>query len=128
MLCLISNAFPLQKMTSSYSKYINTPAPHAICVPHPRQTIPLHLNLTPREYRSYTAGFSPASSHGRAPDPPRGENPSSCSRCSGCHGRCPARWSHRTILPHSAVLFEAPSHPAAASPRAHRPPPQLIPL
>ncbi len=34
-------------MTSSYSKYINTPAPHAICVPHPRQTIPLHLNLTP---------------------------------------------------------------------------------
>ena len=110
----------ITKMTSSYSKYINTPGTACyMCT-----TSEANHTLTPqshaREYRSYTAGFSSASSHGRASDPPRGENPSSCSRCSGCHGRCPARWSHRKRPLYSAVLFEAPSHPAAASPRARR--------
>ena len=81
--------------------------------------------LTPqshaREYRSYTDSFSLPVSPDRASDPLYEGNPSSCSRCLGCHGRCPARWSHRKCPLYSAVLFEAPSHPAAASPRAHRP-------
>ena len=86
-------------------------------VQHPRQPYP-YTPIHAREYRSYTAGFS-RPSHGRAPDPPRGENPSSVPLL-GMSRQMPCEMVTPSAPLYSAVLFEAPSHPAAPFPRARR--------